>query len=221
MNIKSISFKNIFTFLLILSEIALHSVVLACPPETSKKGHFVNQTIPMNQEAELVQTIKNACIAMASEKVDAQKVVRQFGTPIFDENAMGGGEWRKGIYNLKPSKPFFKEIGVFEKRYHQLSPDNLSPAQIDEVFPVAVASMHFYLTQDVTLTIESLKKVFGEYKQGVRLHYDDPESISFFSKLPEISPYMCLLHFDYYTKTEKIEDAKFVEIYIEIRNWSL
>jgi hypothetical protein len=172
------------------------------------------KTVPQ-QETELVQTFKQACIAMASKTTDAQSVVKQFGTPIFDENVEGSGLWRKGQYAVTPHQSFFKRIEVIEKKYEKADA-TLTPAKIDEIYPGSVTLMTFSLTDNVPLTVRSLKQVFGEYAENPITVYPLPQSISFRSKLPEIAPFQCVLHFDYYAKDYNLELARFVEASISV-----
>jgi hypothetical protein len=215
MNMRLRLVRNIIALLFLLGGVMRVSAVFSCPPINPNRGHMMSQKTVPQQETELVQTFKQACIAMASKTMDAQSVVKQFGTPIFDENMEGGIEWRKGKYNLVPHQSFFQSIRVIEKKYEKADA-TLTPAKIDEIYPGSVTSMIFSLADNVPLTGRSLKQVFGEHTEASISPYPFPDVISFYSHLPEIAPFQCTLNFYYHTKRQNIAAARFVEASISV-----
>jgi hypothetical protein len=115
--------------------------------ESSLKNDNVSTRTMSNSESKIIADIKKACLLLSSESATMSSVISEFGTPIKEIPSSKISEQK--IYNSgKPHET------------HEVKPfnDDLDGVYIDETTRVS-----FYIKQDVSISINSLEEVFGEY----------------------------------------------------------
>jgi hypothetical protein len=190
---------------MIFASLAIPFVALSCPTQSSTKGNSTTMMTQVDAEAQLMDSIKKACVSL----------YKQSGNPktVWEEAKVFAQQFGK----LKPSE--FKD-GYYVEPVNKL---------LKEVI-VHVGETGFYLSlypsPSTGLSIRSFEKVFGAYEEAPRQHWEDPERIIFYLKPSEItspsemtSPSeitsnddICALRIDYRRGKQGIEDAEIVEI---------
>jgi hypothetical protein len=135
------------------------------------------------EEEKMIETIKDIFKAMAEPGITPKALAKRFGE--LDP------KYESGLFSV-PSNKSFTQLQV------TASVDNSN----------MVSDLDLQLASDTSLSARSLREIFGNYKELIRLHRNSPKSIMFDRKLPELQGYICSITADYSSNNEEDKDPK-------------
>jgi hypothetical protein len=167
---------------IILGALLLSPGLTACSTNTSAQPlehttatQSSEQKAMTPEEEKIIGEVKNIFRAMAEPGITPKALLSRFGKP--------DPKWHNAAFPFNKS---FSQVQVIE------SFEN----------PNIVHSLHLDLTPNTPFPLDSLKKVFGNYKETVRQHWDSPRGFLSEGKLPEVPGYVCRFIVDYQFKRQ-------------------
>jgi hypothetical protein len=167
---------------IILGALLLSPGLTACSTSTSAQPlekttvtQSPNQKAMTPEEEQIIGEVKNIFKAMAEPGITPKALLNRFG---------------------KPDPKWHNTALPFNKSFRQV--------QVSANFENAntVNDLDLDLAPNTPFPLDSLKKVFGNYKETVRQHWDSPRGFLSEGKLPEVPGYICRFIVDYQFKRQ-------------------
>jgi len=130
----------------------------------------------------MIETLQQLCIVLSRSSVTVQDVSASLGELVEDQ----GGNLPLII---QPSDKSFKEV-VIVRKYGTQEP----------------AHIRLEIAESLKLSVQELKRVFGEYRELPKKDWDSPESIIFKVYMPDAS-HDCAIIADVESGEQGIEDG--------------
>jgi hypothetical protein len=127
------------------------------------------------EEEKIIGEVKNIFRAMAEPGITPKALLIRFGKP--------DPKWSNIAFPFNKS---FSQVQVIE-RFENTN---------------IVHSLDLELAPNTLFSLDSLKKVFGNYKETVRQHWNSPRGFLSEGKLPEVPGYICRFIVDYQFKPQ-------------------
>jgi hypothetical protein len=160
--------------------LALLSVLTACstntlahPIENTTATQSLDQKAMTPEEEKIIGEVKNIFRAMAEPGITPKALLIRFGKP--------DPKWHNTAFPFNKSFSQIQVTASFEN-------------------PNIVDDLDLELTPNTPFPPDSLKKVFGNYKETVRQHWNSPRGFLSEGKLPEVPGYICRFIVDYQFK---------------------
>jgi hypothetical protein len=167
---------------IILGALLLSSGLTACSTKTSAQPlekttatQSPKQKAMTPEEEKMIETIKDIFKAMAEPGITSRDLLDRFGKP--------DPKWHNVAF------PFNKSFNSLQVPVNSQDSSFANYLEL-ELAPNTLISTNF------------LEKVFGDYKEYPRQHWDSPRDIVFNGKLPEVPGYICRLIVQYQFKRE-------------------
>jgi hypothetical protein len=167
---------------IILGALLLSSGLTACstntsaqPIENTTATQSPEQKAMTPEEEQIIGEVKNIFRAMAEPGITPKALLSRFGKP--------DPKWHNVAF------PFNKSFNSLQVPVNSQDSSFVNYLEL-ELAPNTLISTNF------------LEKVFGNYKEYPRQHWDSPRDIVFNGKLPEVPGYICRLIVQYQFKRE-------------------
>jgi hypothetical protein len=183
---------------LILGALLLYPVLIACSTDTSAQPienvtatQSPEQKAMTPEEEKMIETIKDIFKAMAEPGITPKALASRFGK--LDP------KYESGHFSF-PFNKSFSQVQVTAS----IENSNM------------VSDLDLEMASDALLSVKSLRDIFGEYEELIRLHQNSPKNIMFSKQLPELKGYICSITADYSSNNEEDKNSKVVYLTLSL-----
>jgi hypothetical protein len=167
---------------IILGALLLSSGLTACstntsaqPIENTTATQSPEQKAMTPEEEQIIGEVKNIFRAMAEPGITPKALLSRFGKP--------DPKWHNAAFPFNKSFSQVQVTASFEN-------------------PNIVNDLDLELATNTPFPLDSLKKVFGNYQETIRQHWNSPRGFISEGKLPEVPGYICRFIVDYQFKSQ-------------------